>query len=117
MTPARDDGQKVVEVVRDPAGELADRLHFLGLDELGLCLREVLVGPLELLVEAAILHRHRPSRSPRVPRRRPPEPPPSRPGTARGTIQRGAGGGTRPVGSGPVRGSFAAAPPAGPDAS
>ncbi len=33
---AVDGGQEVVEVVGDAAGELADRLHLLGLDELGL---------------------------------------------------------------------------------
>jgi hypothetical protein len=31
---AQDDGEKVVEVVRDAARELADRLHLLGLAEL-----------------------------------------------------------------------------------
>jgi hypothetical protein len=28
---AEDDGQQVVEIVGDPAGEMADGLHFLGL--------------------------------------------------------------------------------------
>ena len=30
---AEDDGEQIVEIVRHAAGELAHRLHFLGLDE------------------------------------------------------------------------------------
>ena len=36
VDPADDDGEHVVEVVRDAAGELADRLHLLHLAKLGL---------------------------------------------------------------------------------
>ena len=34
---AEDGGQKIVEIVRYPAGELADALHLLALQELRLC--------------------------------------------------------------------------------
>src|SRR3546814_14370452 len=39
---ADDDGEKVVEIVRQPAGELADRFHLLRLDEL--LLERLVVG-------------------------------------------------------------------------
>ena len=38
---ADDDGQQIVEVVRDPAGQLADRLHLLRLAKLFLGLPAV----------------------------------------------------------------------------
>src|SRR6516162_5908135 len=43
LRPARDDGQEIVEVVRDAAGELADRFHLLDLSELRLALPERLL--------------------------------------------------------------------------
>ena len=40
LAVAEDAGQQVVEIVRDPAGELADRLHLLRLPELRLAVAE-----------------------------------------------------------------------------
>src|SRR6185437_3502507 len=41
---AADDHQEIVEIVRDAAGELADRLHFLGHRQLLARLDELLLG-------------------------------------------------------------------------
>ena len=44
----RDHGQQIVEIVRDPAGQLADRLHLLGLREGGAGSLKLLLGLLLL---------------------------------------------------------------------
>ena len=54
-----DDGEQVVEVVRDAAGEPADRLHLLRLLELALGLLQLLVRPPGLVEQAAVLERDR----------------------------------------------------------
>ncbi len=51
VAPSGDDGQEVVEVVRDAARELPDRLHLLRLGQLPLRVLEIVVGGLELLGE------------------------------------------------------------------
>ena len=54
-----DDGEEVVEIVRDPAREPADRLHLLGLLELALGLGQLVVGAAGLEEQAAVLERDR----------------------------------------------------------
>ena len=34
---AHDDGQQIIEIVSNPAGQLSNRLHFLGLTKLFFC--------------------------------------------------------------------------------
>ena len=48
LAPPDDDGQEVVEVVGDPARELSDGLHLLGLPELALALAQRLLAALPL---------------------------------------------------------------------
>ncbi len=57
--PPADHGQQVVEVVRDPSRELADRLDLLGLGELGLRLLQLRVRRLEFLDEPGLPERDR----------------------------------------------------------
>ena len=59
VRPPHDDHEQVVEVVGHPAREMSDRFHLARLGELILGLGELVVGPLDLLVEAAVLERHR----------------------------------------------------------
>ena len=57
LTAANQDGEEIVEVVRDAASEASDGFHLPGLGELLLGLREFLVGALSLLIEPAVLER------------------------------------------------------------
>ena len=46
VAPPKNDGEEVVEIVRDPTGQLADGLHLLGLNQVRLRLLQVPVrGP------------------------------------------------------------------------
>ncbi|HEY6579079.1 MAG TPA: hypothetical protein VIY09_07130, partial [Rhizomicrobium sp.] len=49
---ADDDGQQVVEIMRDAAGELANRLHFLRLSEFGL--QRLLLGNVDEIQHEAV---------------------------------------------------------------
>src|SRR5262249_42935326 len=60
-----DDRQQIVEVVRQPAGEIADRLHFLYLMEMLLespSLRHILDHTDEILRQACVISNDEPSR-------------------------------------------------------
>src|SRR5689334_6159358 len=56
---SEDDGEEVVEVVGDPAREAADGVHLLGLLELALGLRQLVVGTAGLVEQPAVLEGHR----------------------------------------------------------
>lgn len=49
--------EQVVELVGDTTREVPDRLHLPGLHELGLRVRQIIVGALDILIEASILQR------------------------------------------------------------